>query len=164
MTEKNTTPKSALDPEVLEMSSKITQNIAYNKKTKEGEEQNHVYEAVLPPSLTMETVNAVAKQNATFIAAGTHAWGNMAIEAMRADGDLNETSLQLKMAGKDTLSISVQRSKEYNNSLAKEGDPKTVTKFGVVTATYDVVAAANRGQLKAVRNELAALAAEHLSK
>lgn len=164
MTDKAQTSKSAIKQEVLDLSKKIAEGITLDTKTGHAEAADGIYEANLPEGLTTETVKAVGDYNTTFVAAGTHAFGTLAVEAMKSTKSLNEATVQIKMHGKDTLGVSVQRSKEYNNALAKEGEPKTVTKHGVITTTYDVVAGNNRGQLKAARNEIAALASEYLSK
>lgn len=164
MTDKTTAPKSALKQEVLDLSKKIAEGITLDKKTGHGEAADGLYESNLPEGLTVEAVKAVSDYNTTFVAAGTHAFGTLAVEAMKGSKSLTEATVQIKMFGKDTLGVSVQRSKDYNNSLAKEGEPKTITKHGVITTTYDVVAGNNRGQLKAARNEIAALASEFLSK
>lgn len=157
-------PKSAVKQEVLDLSKKIAEGLTLDKKTGQGEAADDIYTANLPEGLAVETVKAVSDYNTTFVAAGTHAFGNLAIEAMKSTKGLSEANVQIKMFGKDTLGVSVQRTKEYKNPLAKEGESGTITKHGVISTTYDVVAGANRGQLKVVRNEMASVAAEFLSK
>jgi len=165
MSDKAPSPKNTISQEVLDMSKKIAESLTIDKKTGHGEAADGIYEANLPETLTVETVKAVTDYNTTFVAAGTHAFGTIAIEAMKSSKNLTEANVKIKMFDKDVLGVSIERSKDYNNALAKEGQPKTVTKFGVVQTVYDVNAGGNKsGQLKLVRKEIAAMASEFLSK
>lgn len=148
--------------DVLALSAKIEAGIAVDKKTGAGIENGNLYNDNLPEGLTTDTVKQVHDYNTTFVAAGTLAFGNLAATAMKSNKSLEEANISIKMGVKDKLEINMLRSKEYTNPLVENSDP--VTKYGVVKANYQIQAGANKGQLKAVRNHLAELSMEYLSK
>lgn len=165
MTTKETvveTKTKSVDESVLALSAKIEEGVKLDKKLGTGEQTSELFDENLPEGLTTEHVKSLTNYSTTFVAAGTHAFGKLAVEAMKGNKTLKEANISIRMAGKDTLDINVLRSKEYSNPLVKDSEP--VTKYGVVTAKYEVHAGANRAQLKVVRNTIAELAMAHLSK
>lgn len=118
-----------------------------------------VYEENLPAGVTVDLVQKVNDYDAEFVAAGAHAFGSIAINAMAENKNLKEVTGELKTVDKNKASYSIERSKEYTNHL--QGGEKTV-KYGVVTTSYEIRAGKNSGQLKAVKNELAELALSKL--
>ena len=162
---KDKTPEatpSKIKPEVLALAAKIEASTKVDKKTGVSPDNDTAYAECLPENLTMETVTNVHDYDTTFVAAGTYVAGKLWIDAMKGNKSLEEGTTKFNMAGKNALEVNVQRSKSFQNPLVKDSEP--VTKFGVVTAKYEVHAGANKAQLKVVRNEIAELAMAHLSK
>lgn len=158
---KETTSSPKLKEDVLVLSKKIEEGLSIDTKTGVGTEKGDLYEQNLPENITMEQVANVTDYNSTFIAASTHAFGKIAVEAMRGNKKLESATAELKMGTKDALSINVERSKQYTVQLGdKKGE--TIVKHGVVTAAYDVRAGKNGGQLKVARAAIADMAAEFL--
>jgi hypothetical protein len=105
----------------------------------------------------MDTVKSLNKYDANYVAAGTYAFGKISVEAMKSTKKLDHTSIELQM-GPNVTTVSFDRQKEYTNSLAKEGEPNKITKWGVSTTTFEVRGGKNSGELKKARQELNALA------
>jgi hypothetical protein len=150
-----------LKDEVLQMAEKIEKGLKLDNKTGIASSEDNLYESLLPEDLTIETVKAVSAHNSNFIAAGTYAFGNVAINAMAKHKDLEKASAEIKMAGRDVLNLNIDRSKNYTDHLHGSGE---TTKYGVVTASYDVRAGKNSGELKKARAAIADLAMEKLGK
>ena len=123
-----------------------------------------IYSECLPEELTMETVTQVRQHDGAFIAATTKAVSDYALAAFAADASIEEMSAKVSMGGKDSVTTTILREKEFTNSFAKEGEAKTIKKFGVVSSTVEYQHTRNIGELKAVRAEIAAKAAELLAK
>lgn len=149
----------SLKQEVLDLSKKLEGAIKIDKKTGDGTSEN-LYEANLPESLNMDVVKEVSNYNTTFIAAGAHAFGQLAVKAMSSNKDLEKAQIDIPMGHKDNLAINVQRVKESINHL---GDGEKIIKHGVVTVDYDVRSGKNGGELKKARAAIAALASEKLA-
>ncbi len=164
---KDKTPETktiTLKDDVIEMAKKIEAGLSADKKIGLISEKGEgLYESTLPEDLTIDVVNAVAAHNTTFIAAGTYAFGKMAIDAMKSNKALENASGSIKMGSKETLNLTMEKSQDYVNHLSGNGE--TTTKFGVVRAEYSFKGASkNAGQLKAARSILAQEAATAFSK
>lgn len=150
-----------LKEEVLQMATRIETGLKLDAKTGIASAEDNLYELLLPETLTLETVKAVGAHNSNFIAAGTYAFGNVAIKAMAKHKDLEKASAEIKMAGRDVLNLNIDRSKTYTDHLHGSGD---TVKYGVVSASYDVRAGKNSGELKKARTLVAELAMQKLAK
>lgn len=160
-TAEKTTSGPALKDEVLAMSAKLEKAWTVDKKTGAGTPgETNVYEELMPEGVTPEIAKAVGDYNTTFIAAGAHAFGKLSVAAMKSNKALEQTTIEVPMAGKDSVAYTVDRKKEHVNHLGGNGDK--VEKFGVVTTSYNVRAGKNGGQLKAARNLIGELAMEAL--
>jgi hypothetical protein len=144
---------------VLELSKKIDTAVTFSDGTIRETNPGDVYKQNLPAGLTIDLVQKVNDYDAEFVAAGAHAFGSIAINAMAEDKSLKHVTGELKTVDKNKASYSIERSKEYVNHL--QGGEKT-TKLGVTTVNYEIKPGKNSGQLKAVRNELAELALSKL--
>jgi hypothetical protein len=147
--------------EVVNLSAKIEAAIMIDTDAGiiKEKEPGKVYEQNLPDGLTLDLVEKINNYDTVFVAAGAHAYGNMAIKAMAENKGLKQVTGELKTIDKNKASYSVERSKEYVNHL--QGGEKT-TKYGVTTTSYEIKAGKNSGQLKTVKNELAELALKML--
>lgn len=158
-----TTPETTkhtptLTAEVLALSKKMQEKLAYDKAATavtESKEGTSLYDENLPDGFTPPMVKTIKDYDATFIAAGLHAAGTLIAGAMAKDKKLERATAELRMGHKDSVSFTVDRSKTYSNHLV--GDGQEVTKYGVATTVYDVRAGRNAGQLKAARLEIGEL-------
>lgn len=153
--------KPALHDDVLELSTRLAKGIKVDSKAATAVAAEDMYKDNLPTGVTMEVVKAVSDYNTTFVAAGAHAFGQVAVDAMKANKKMDRISVDIPMGVKDNVSYTVDRLKEIPNRF---GNGETIVKHGVVTTSYEVRAGKNGGQLKAVRNLISELAAEALSK
>ena len=153
--------KKPLHDDVTALSTIIQAGITVDTKASTATVADGLYKDNLPVGLTMEAVKTVSDYNSTFVAAGTHAMGMVAIEAMKSNKKLEKLSVDITMGVKDNLSITVDRVKEVPNRF---GNGEAITKYGATSVTYEVKAGKNAGQLKSVRAELNALASAALAK
>ena len=149
-----------IKPEVLEMSGKILECLKIDGRNGAITAEDNTFEKTLPEDLTMDIVNKVSDHNTTFVSAGIHAMGRMAIDAMSQHKNLDSASGTINMGGKDTLAATIDRSRTYANRL-QEG-ATDVVKYGVTDVDYTVVAGKNAGQLKKVRQAIGEYAHDHL--
>ena len=157
------TASPQLKEHVLAMAEKIEKGLVIDKKTGVGTESTNLYETCLPEGLDMDQVKRVSEYNTDFVAAGTYAFGKIAVAAMKSSKGLDKATAEIPMGVKDTLSISVERTKEYTAQLGeKKGE--TIIKHGVTTTAYDVRAGKNGGQLKIARQMISELAMAQLTK
>lgn len=158
--------KNQVNEVVLDMSKKIKTHIDFSAakgdKAAIGTEKDSSFEATLPEDLDLATCRKVSEHNATFIAAGAHAFGELAVAAMKKNGDLEEASLKLKMSGRDSVDYNVLRQNEVRNPANRDAEP--IIKHGTVRTTYNVKGGSNSGQLKHVRDAINQMAAEALNK
>lgn len=156
MTDKTTTkPAHKLSDRVLAIAELTTEHVTIDAAGV-GKEKTSIYEAGLPDNLTMEAVENVSKYNTDYIAGTAHGFANLSIAAMKSNGKLAETQLELKMGVHDTLALAMTRHKEETTSFEKDeaGNPiaKTTDVYGKTRVNYTTRAASNTGALKSVRN------------
>lgn len=152
---KETTPQ--LKEEILALAEKLEKSMSIDKKTGTAEAvPSDVYYDSLPEGLTAETVDAVSTHNTNFIAAGAYAFGRLGVEAMKSSKSLDKASIEVKMAGKDTVGYTLDRKKNFTNPMA---GGETIESMGVISTTYSVKGAkSGSGQLKIARNLISDLA------
>lgn len=146
---------ATLHQEVATLSEQLVKGIIVDGKAATATAVETLYKDNLPAGLTMDAVKAVSDYNTTFVAAGAHAFGTVAIEAAKAHKKLEKVSIDIPMGVKDNVSYTFDRKKEIPNRF---GNGETIVKHGVITTTYEVKAGKNGAQLKAARaviNELA---------
>lgn len=149
--------ESKLKERVLELAVKIEQSIKLDKSTGIAATEGDPYGDNLPEGISLDTVKTVNGYDADYVAAGTYAFGKISVDAMKSSKKLDHTSVELQM-GPNVTTVSFDRQKEYTNSLAKEGEPNKIVKWGVSTTTFEVRGGKNSGELKKARQELNALA------
>lgn len=156
-----TAKKLELKPEVQAMSDKLTEGFVIDVNAKTVTTKDGLYESTLPEGLTIDIVKNVQDHNSTFVAAGAHAFGKLAVDAMKANKGLDKLTVDITMCGKDSVSYTVDREQERINHL---GGGETIHKFGVITTTLDVRAGKNGGQLKVARSLIGEMAMASLKK
>ena len=156
----------SMNEKVIELANKIMQGIELDNKSgigKEKEKPGHIFESTLPENMTVETVKAVNNHVSNFVAASAKAFGELSIEAMAGNKDLNETSIEIKTVDKDHVGHTVRRKAVYENRIRPtEGSDNTFTVYGAMSTEYKTRAGKNTGSLKAVRTHITELAMEKL--
>lgn len=111
------------------------------------------YEQSLPEDLPMETVKRVKSHDEDVVAAMTLATGRKGEEMMKSDKKLQSVSSNLRMGKFGDVSVQYDRSKTGPKSVA---DRTEVTRFGQTQARVRTFAGKPKGELKKVREGLAA--------
>lgn len=124
--------------------------------------QADLYEKSLPEGITADQIKAIQQHNTVLVAASALAVGEIAVDAFKADKELQRVTSEFSAVG-DKISTAVIRSREYPaGGIPKEGevrDPNAkIVKFGVIEAAYEVSSNGNKGDLKKVRTHISALA------
>lgn len=161
MTTATATKVPALKESVLAKSALIEAALTVDVTTGIAPAEADVYENSLKADgKDLETAIAYAEHDVEFIAASVHAVGQIGIKAMSENKDLNSVETQIRMAGKNTLDIEVERTRVFTNPKDKDAP---VTKHGVTTINYSVAADnTGGGQLKIARATINNLAADSL--
>jgi hypothetical protein len=149
-----------LNPEVLALSEKMRKDIFIDSDGKPSVEKT-IFEKNLPDGLDYDTVKQVRQYSTNFVAAGAHASGMAAIDAMVGNKKIDQVVVELPMCEKDRVTYSVDRKKTIIDHLH---DKQEITKYGQVGVTLEVHGAKNAGQLKIARNLIGTLAMEKLAK
>lgn len=108
-----------------------------------------------PESLSEEVIKQVQAYSSDYYAASVKAGGELSVDTLAKNKNLEEVHLAFPLFGKDVFNVNVSRSE----TSTTPGTGVPVTKYGVVSAklvTYD--ARANRGAIKAIRDEISASA------
>jgi hypothetical protein len=154
--------KKEISTEVIEMSKVIRDGIELDSISGIVTEVKDVYKNCLPGDLSMETVVKVHGHDTMFVAAATHAVGEIAIKAMHENSKLDSISGHLKMSKNSSLDLDIARSKVYANSFSEDKTP--ITKYGVVTLGVQHSAGKKSGELKLVYASINEEAAKVLNK
>jgi len=147
----------ALSDETKKLASKIKDALVVDAKsgTTSEKDKGGVYEATLPENITIDVVNTINNHNSQFVAAATLASGELAIETMESESDLERVISTVEMSGGNKINVITDRQKTYKDHLQGGDD---IVKKGCTNVNYCVKAGKNSGQLKAARafiNELA---------
>lgn len=113
------------------------------------------YVKSLPSDIPVETVKKLQEHNTMFWPAVTKAFGEAAIDAMKADKSIESLDLSVPMVGEDKWDINFKRSYEHMDMATKE----MKTSYGGLSASLTVQGARhNRGAMSAVKSDLKAKA------
>lgn len=113
------------------------------------------YVKSLPSDIPVETVKKLQEHNTVFWPAVTKAFGEAAIDAMKADKSIESLDLSVPMVGEDKWDINFKRSYEHMDMATKE----MKTSYGGLSASLTVQSARhNRGAMSAIKNDLKAKA------
>ena len=150
---------SVNESKVQTLSDLILAETKMDNTTGAGSSSDNVYEKTLPQDVTMDMVTKVTEHNTVFIAAATKVAGQLAIDAMKANKDLQRATVPFNMGVRDQLTVSVDRQATFPNPQKPE---EPIVKYGSTSVKYDVRPAHNVGTLKTVRQEISKLATEAL--
>lgn len=159
MSTDNKTPE--IKPEVIALAAKLKPLLKIDAKTGVVTPEVGLYVGSLPEGVTEDTLKAVAKHNAQFVAAASLALGEATLPVMKKHDDLLKATLEVPTVGGDKFNFEIQRSKDVP-AFGGKGDP--TTRYGHLTASYTMRGARNVGQFAQVKNHLAAAFAGGLAK
>ncbi|EKD89542.1 MAG: hypothetical protein ACD_33C00045G0009 [uncultured bacterium] len=136
------------------LSDAIKTNLKADGSSIKETETHSAYIANLPEGITKDTVEDISKYNSKFVTAAHIAVGELSSEIMKKDKSVETVEAEIGYFGKnDSLSITVNREKTYQNYLAKDGDPKEVVKHLVMNTTA-TIHSAKGSSLKSVKESM----------
>lgn len=149
-----------IKPEIRELADKFK---AATQIEKDGAATvtGDVFHDTLGEGLTKEIVEAVYDHRDNCNKAGQLAAGELFVDAMAKNSDLDRGTVSYGLGGKDVLNVTVDRSRTYPGAPGS-GDSEKITKYGVVSATLDIVSTHNTGDVKKIRNLVAQYGLEQL--
>lgn len=110
----------------------------------------------LPEDITVEQIKTINKYNTEFTAAAGLAFGEVAVGVLKKNKDLDRANLTIPTVDRDTINMTFDRSKTYNDRSDGAAAGATVEKFGVLRVGFDQYAARGSvGELGKVRKSLA---------
>lgn len=141
--------KPTLSEEVIKLASSIREQLEVDTDTGIVTEKDTggAYDSNLPAGITKETIKTINNYNTTYVAAGTYAVGQVALEAFSANNKLNRCSGKLRIGHKDDLEVIVDKSEKSEYTIH---------------GSLDIRAAKNSGQLKAARDAIKEMGANAL--
>ncbi len=140
---------------VTDLADKIYKDLEVKSGELSVKEKADPYFNNLPETLTKDTVEAVHGYNEVFVAAGVHAAGRIAIEAMKKDKHTKIVSGQIGMVGKDYIAITAERDRSFPIP-GKDGE--VTTKPIHITQKLHVQGVRNVGNVSKVHDALTELA------
>lgn len=147
--------------EIVNMAELIKSRTTLDAATGVATVAKDLYEHLLPEDLPRETVERVQAVNAEIAAAATLAIGELAIPAMKKNKDLSRVTLNIPATGRDSFEVTFDRSRQVRSA---PGSDEMVTKFGTTNVGFVTYGTRNRGQLAAVKAQLAEQATKALGK
>lgn len=137
-----------------ELSDKIKETLEVADATIKEKESHLAYYGNLPEDISKKQVEELAKYNSKYVTATHVAVGELAADIFKGKKSIESVEAEVGYFGKaDSISISVSRSKTYQNHLAKDEADKEVTKQLVMQTTVTSQSAKGYG-LKAVRESM----------
>lgn len=151
-TKDTTVTQPELSERVQTISSKMVAGLNVDNKTgliSESGKRGDIFEQNLPDGLTLDQDTLSQEYRRDFAAAGAHAVGTLAAEAMAGNKKLDSAAAEIGMNGKEELGVTVYREKTYPG-IKKEGepDPTPIVKQGEVRVVYDSPVGNSSGDLK----------------
>ena len=156
-----TTEGAKVKATVLDLSKALSADVKISAKG-EVTLSDGIFEKHLPDGITPDIVKAVTAYEGEFIAAAAHAVGHHAVDTFKKHKGVESIAVTVPMAGKNTLDLSLERSRTFPGMVRDGVAGPEVVKYATMDVKYTVhEAAGSRGQLKQVRNSVneAALAA-----
>lgn len=137
-----------------DLANSIKENLQVEGSNIKEKESHSAYYNNLPDGITKDQVETISKYNGKFITAAHVAIGDLASDIFKKDKSIDTVEAEVGYFGKnDSINVTVNRSKTYNNFLAKEGEPKEITKQLVMSTTVET-SSAKGVSLKAVKESM----------
>lgn len=152
---------SGIKDVVTTLATNVKEDLQYNKDTHTINSEHDLYSKHLPEDLSMEVVEKVNGYDIAFVAATGMAVGEMAIEKMAKEKNVEQISAEFNMGKKNSISHVVTRERTFTN-ITNPAEP--IHKFGDLASSLTVQAGRNQGELKKVRNHLHDIGIEQLNK
>ena len=140
-----------ISAEVKALSGKIREKISFDGNL--ASVPKDLYKETLPEGLDYETVKKVQLHNLDFADATTLAFGELAINHLKDNGEIDSVGLTVNI-GKDRVSSEVRRSQQFRNPSNGE----TIEKKGVIKTQYVSGINAKRDHYKVIQDHVASLA------
>jgi hypothetical protein len=153
-----------IDQEVVNLAAAITADMQVDKETGIATVGTDLYERLLPEGLSIEVVKNLKAHDTKVLTATALALGEAAVPVMKKNRDLQQATLVMPTAGKDSFGATFIREKQVTVP-GKEGQPATTSQvFGQVRVEATNYATGSRGELAKVKNVLRDLAWDTFNK
>lgn len=137
-----------------DLSDKIKDGLTVTGTTIKETESHGAYYANLPEGQTRESVESLSKYNSKFVTASHIAVGELAAGIFQADSAAQQVEASVGFFGKgDSIDLTVNRQKVYQNHLAENEADKSITKNLVMKATVNTQSTKGYG-VKAVKESM----------
>jgi len=137
-----------------DLADNIKTNLEVNGNTIQEKEKHGAYYANLPEGHTQKSVEELSKYNSKFVTASHVAVGELATGIFKSDKSAQQVDASIGFFGKsDSIDLTVNRTKTYQNHLADNDSDKEITKHLVMKATVTTQSAKGYG-VKAVKESM----------
>lgn len=135
--------KRELKPEVVRIAGVLKDQFKLDTATGDFEQvgEDNLYEKCLPENLSIKTVKEVHSHDRAFSAAVAKVVGEASLQAFTDNKDLKETNVKVPTDGRSSLTIKVNRKKEYPDRISgnnSNGEPPLIEKYCSITAKMKV--------------------------
>lgn len=136
------------------LADSIKEGLEVQGNTLKEKESHSAYFANLPEGITKKEVEDLSKYNAKFITSAHVAVGEIAADLFQKDSSLSQIDASVGFFGKtDTIDMSVNRTRTYQNHLAENEADKEIVKHLVIKATVSTQSAKGYG-VKSVKESM----------
>lgn len=137
-----------------DLSDKIKEGLSVTGTTIKEKEGHSAYYANLPEGHTQKSVEELSKYNSKFVTATHVAVGELASGIFKQDKNAQQVEASVGFFGKsDSIDLTVNRTKVYQNHLADNDADKEITKHLVMKATVNTQSTKGYG-VKAVKESM----------
>lgn len=170
MLEKETKEQKPLNEEIVRIAGIIKDKFNIDSKTGDitAESDTPLYEAALPEDLPMKQVKQVHKYDRNFATAVTNVAGELSLQAMIDNKDLQETNVTVPLEGRSTYKGNFKREVTFVNRIAAQhvADGKPTSTDPVVRHLHATVRIKTSmgGSFKVVKELLAEKGKQFLAK
>lgn len=149
---------SQINENVVALKEKIKAAVTPDASTGVIGSPKELYESLLPEGLTLELKKQFQTHDGQVVAAAAAATGEIGIELMQKNKELDRVSLEIPVGHKDKINIAFDRSRQVPDRETNG----TKTKYGVLSADYTMYGSKSRGDMLKVKTELAEAALKAL--
>lgn len=158
--------------DIKALAEKIKAGISIDKTTGIGTETGgagKLFKQNLPEGITQDMVKSVNDYTSDFVAAVTLAAGELSIDALKNNKDLEKCKTKVRTMNRNVVETSVARGRKFTdykhgeqvldeNGNVTDTIPVDVIKAGFVKTTYRASFDKNNGDLKKVRSMISLMA------
>ena len=149
--------------EVMDLVAKLSPLLTLDKSTGIATLEEGTYVNLLPEGVTQKAYEQIQDHTKNMAAASLYALGTVSIPAWQENKDLAHTYLTVPMIKKDAIEIRMDRT---NTVPAKDANGNDTTReiYGTSSVKIDTYGIGKRGDLKKIKDQMAANATAALSK